>query len=246
MRQMLQPEPHARIAAGVIMVSGALLARNLPILAVSYAFALAILALQGVLSIHITFLIRLWLPVLIGLVIVWGLVVKGTPLSAGEQGILAGLHFAAITASRLAVIAALFQMIFLSIKGIERARFLVALGLSASSVAIIVSVFNLWPQFQRKVDLLVAARCARGLMPNRRILTRIRQIPATFRLLFIGSLEESLDRIDRWESEGLLSRLGESISDEHEPLGSRPASVLWIFVSGLSCAMAFFTRNLSL
>jgi hypothetical protein len=244
MKAFLRPEPYARITAGIIMLSGSLLTRDLSILAIYYAIIFATLALQGILSVHIKFLIHIWTPALIGLTFVWGYVVKGSPLSVSEQGVQAGLHFAAITALRLAVIAGLFQTVFLSIKGIDRARFLTALGLSASSVAIVVSVFNLWPQFQRKVELLVAARCARGLMPNRRILTRIKQIPATFRLLFIGSLEESLDRTDRWNSEGLLSRLGKTISDDPEPLGLRKASSIWIFVSSICCCTAILTRIL--
>jgi hypothetical protein len=245
MKRLLQPEPRARVAAGLLLLAGALLAADLTSLGLLYCLLLAVLAAQDLIPLHFKFLSRIWLPVFLGLLIVWGLIVRGTPHSGGDKGALAGVHFAGVTSFRLAVVAAVFQVIFLSVRGTDRARFLAALGLSASSIAMIVSVFNLWPQFQRKADQLVAARCARGLMPNRRVWTRIRQLSGTFRLLFISSLEESLDRVQRWESEGLLGRLGDSLAASG-PLGSRSASTLWLVIALLWCTWGLFSRSIYL
>jgi hypothetical protein len=205
----LEPGPKPRALAAVITLVGAVTTTNLCALAVLILACAAILTVQSKVNSFIRFIIRVWVPLALGLFVVWGLIVRGSPGTGTGSGFADGAHFAAIVSLRVAALAALFQAAVLTLEGLRLARFLRGLRLSPAATAAIVSVFNLWPDFARRSEQVVAARCARGLMPDRRLWTRVRQIPWAVRTLFVGSLGHSLDRAARWQAERLPNRLAE-------------------------------------
>lgn len=238
---MCAPAPKARALAVAICLVGAIATNRIPALALLTLACAAILALQGKLPALLRFAIRVWLPLTVGLLLVWGLIVRGAP-GGDRPDAKTGVLFAATTSLRIAALAALFQAAVLSLKGLRLASFLRNLGLSPAATATIVSVFNLWPDFARRSEQVVAARCARGLMPNRRIWTRVRQIPWAVRTLFVGSLGHSLDRAVRWEAERLPARLAQVVDAAHTDNPKAPASLAWCLASLSWTALALWPK----
>lgn len=212
-------------------------------LALAILWLVCFLALwrQGELRSAIRFLCRVWLPLAGGLVIVWGLIVRGSPDHPAGHGVQTGLEYAAMTSLRIAGLASVFQATLLSLRGFQRVRYWSRLGLPPSAVAGVVSIFDLWPDFVRRVDQVVAARCARGLMTDRKLITRVRQIPFAFRTLFLSSLDSSMDRAVRWESERLPERLVDAATASRKGSGSISGSAVWLTLA--FCWIAFAFRN---
>ncbi len=203
-------------------------------LAILLVFCTGTLVAQGKIGSFARFLVRVWLPLSLGLFLVWGFLVRGSPQTGNGSGAADGVKFAAIVSLRVASLAALFQAAVLSLAGLRLASFLKSLGLSPRATATIVSIFNLWPDFARRSEQVVAARCARGLMSDRHLWTRVRQIPWTVRTLFVSALGHSLDRATRWEAECLPNRLAEaSETITHAKSG------WWVNASWLSAAITW-------
>lgn len=206
MSNIPQPEPWGRSLLAVMVAGGAIVSHNSIMLGILWLVCFITLLIQGEGKPALKFLIRLWLPLAAGLAIVWGLAVRGTPDHPGS-GATSGLEYAGTISLRLAALAALFQCAFLSLRGLRLAKHWSKMGLPPNAVAGLVSIFQLWPDFAHRTDQVVAARCARGLMPNRSFLTRLKQLPFSFRTLFLSTLGSSIDRAERWQAEMLPTRL---------------------------------------
>jgi hypothetical protein len=227
----LSPSPWTRVMAAGAALVGVVATINPLALSILVAACAGILTAQGKIKPYAYFILRLWLPLAVGLCVVWGLVVRGSPQSGNNGGMIVGFQFAGMVSLRLLALAALFQAAVLSLEGLRLAAFLKGLGLSPNATAILVSVFNLWPDFARRADQVVAARCARGLMTDRRIGTRVRQFPWVLRTLFVGSLGSSLDRANRWEAEGLPQRLVQAVGRQQPPTTARWFGLMWCVVA---------------
>jgi hypothetical protein len=225
------PDERGRVLAATIATAGAIFARDHLALLVLWGICLVVLWGQGEIKAARQFLCRIWLPLSCGLAIVWGLIVRGSPEDETVRGIGSGLEYASLIAFRIAALASVFQAALLSLRGFQRVRFWSRLGLPPSAVAGLVSIFDLWPDFVRRVDQVVAARCARGLMTDRRLRTRVRQIPFAFRTLFLSSLEASMERAIRWQGERLPERLVMVAFDSRVGSGSLQGSVVWVTIS---------------
>lgn len=236
----LSPEERGRTLAAIIAAAGAVFARDHLALGVLWLACILTLWLQGEIRSALRFLCRIWLPLAGGLVIVWGLIVRGAPEDPVGLGVQSGLAYAAMVSLRIAALASVFQAALLSLRGYERVRYWSRLGLPASAVAGVVSIFDLWPDFARRVDQVVAARCARGLMTDRRLITRVRQFPFAFRTLFLSSLDSSMDRATRWQAEGLPERLVE-VAASKDGSGSLSGSTAWL--TAAVCWIAFAFRH---
>jgi len=234
------PEERGRTLAALIAAAGAIVARDHLALTLLWLACFLTLWAQGELRSTVRFLCRLWLPLAAGLAIVWGLIVRGSPEQPDVHGIPIGLEYAAMISLRIAALASVFQAALLSLRGFQRVRYWSRLGLPPSAVAGIVSIFDLWPDFVRRVDQVVAARCARGLMTDRRLSTRVRQIPFAFRTLFLSSLDSSMDRAVRWQAEHLPERLVE-VAASRGGFGSVSGSVVWL--TAAVCWVTFAFRH---
>jgi hypothetical protein len=110
-------------------------------------------------------------------------------------------------------------------------------GVHGQTLAITISCFNLFSDFNYYVQKVHIARCARGLMPNRRLMTRVWELLYTVRTLFIFSLTCSLERAKMWKSNDLISRL-ENLSTN--ACGSKECSRLASFLL-LALSIAWVT-----
>jgi hypothetical protein len=226
------PTPFHRGLAALLAVYGAVLADTVPLLGAGFLVVLGILWVQGSLRPFARFVLTVVLPVGIGLVIVWGFIRQGAPSSSAETSIKVGVLFAAATTIRLALLAGVFMAAVLSLPTERLVHLLQTFGIRGRSLAIIVSTLNLWPDFKRHVEQVFAGRGARGLMRDRRLATRMWQLPYAIRTLFISALGQGLDRADSWESSGLIERLGGFSSHVSTSEGySQVAGFVWLAVS---------------
>ena len=225
----LRPEPWGRMVAAVIAAIVAVITRDFLSLAILWLSCVIVLWAEGEIRACANFVLRLWLPLAAGLAIVWGLAVRGAPGITPGTDMAAGFRYAGLISLRLAALAALFQAAFLVLRGLKLAHHWSHLGLPPAGVAGLVSIFQLWPDFRRRADQVVAARCARGLMTDRRVFTRVRQLPFACRTLFLSTLGSSLDRASRWQAEKIPERLvvaaGFKIAN-----GTLFASLFWILL----------------
>lgn len=231
----IQPEPWGRTLAAMLAAAAAVATRDFWSLSCLWLACIIILWLQGEMEACARFLLRLWLPLAAGLAIVWGLAVRGSPDIPPGSDMAAGFRYAGLISLRLAALAALFQAAFLALRGLQLAHHWSRLGLPPTAVAGLVSIFQLWPDFQRRTDQVVAARCARGLMTDRRLTTRAKQLPFACRTLFLSALGSSLDRATRWELEKLPHRLVAAANAKIIG-GTKLASFFWItLATGWAC-----------
>jgi energy-coupling factor transporter transmembrane protein EcfT len=226
-----EPSPRARALAAGITLVGVVASPSPYALVVLLVACVAILTTQGKINSFVRFIFRVWVPLSLGLFIVWGLIVRGSPGTGNGSGIADGAQFAALVSLRVAALAAVFQAAVLSLGGLRLVVFLRKLGLSPTATATVASVINLWPDFARRSEQVVAARCARGLMSDRHLWTRIRQVPWIVRTLFVGSLGHSLDRATRWQAECLPSRLADVAVRCETRQGSPLVNVAWCVAS---------------
>lgn len=235
------PEERGRTLTAIIVAAAAVFVRDHLALTLLWLACFLTLWGQGELRSTVRFLCRIWLPLAGGLTIVWGLLVRSSPDNPDARGIAVGLEYAAMISLRIAALASVFQAALLSLRGFHRVRYWSRLGLPPSAVAGVVSIFDLWPDFVRRIDQVVAARCARGLMTDRKLITRVRQIPFAFRTLFLSSLDSSMDRAVRWQSERLPERLVETATASRSNSGSISGSIVWLTLA--LCWVAFAFRH---
>lgn len=202
------PSPGLRGFTTLFALCGAFAAHNLWLLGVGLFVVLITLSFQGKLLSFARFAGAIILPVGIGLIFVWGFVRQGTPDLNTKHSIQAGVLYATVTTLRLALLGAIYQAAFLSLPIPKLVHLLQSFGVRGRALAIVVSTLNLWPDFRRHVEQVIAGRCARGLMPDRRLLTRVRQVPFAIRTIFISALGHGLERADAWEAGGLIDQLG--------------------------------------
>lgn len=236
----LNYQPHAwpRLIAALVAVAAAAWSQNAIFQAV---IALAIFSFLGWKQLAAPawgFLTRIWLPLAVMLLIVWGVIVRAPANEAAGSNPEGGWHYGAIISLRLAAMAMIFQALLLPLRGLALAAFLGRLGLPAPAVGAVCSIMELWPSFAARADRVVAARCARGLMPDRALWTRVKQLHFAIRTLFLGALSQSLERAERWETEGLPQRLMQTALRQ-EPNGTLSGSILWIVVSTVIAGGAF-------
>lgn len=202
------PSPLLRGSAAILALYGTFVANNVWLLSFGLLVAATTLTVQGRLLPFARFAGAIILPVGLGLVLVWGFLRQGTPNQSTPHSIQVGVLYATVTTMRLALLGAIFQATFLSLPMPKLVHLLQCFGVRGHLLAIVVSTLNLWPDFRRHVEQVIAGRCARGLMPNRRLLTRARQMPFAVRTIFISALGHGLERADTWEAGGLIDRLG--------------------------------------
>jgi energy-coupling factor transporter transmembrane protein EcfT len=108
---------------------------------------------------------------------------------------------------RLATIVSFFHLTALSLGVRDGVAFLRALRLPEDLVLIVSSALTLWPLMRQKIDDVITARYARGVLKRRHPLSGIVQLPYTIRTLFAFSLMAAHNRSIIWAHEGTLARL---------------------------------------
>ena len=203
---MATPPPalHRGLAC-LIGILGTLMATKLSLLLLGLLAVLVFLAVQKKLHEFVRFGWIVLLPIGGILIFIWGFVRRGEP--GGEQSVEGGILFAVLTTLRLALLGGIFLTTVLALSPERLTHLLRTFGIRRQTLAVVLSYLNLWSDFRYHVRQVYVARCARGLMPDRRFVTRMWQLPYVVRTLFISALTYSIDRSKMWRSNDRINRL---------------------------------------
>ena len=158
-------------------------------------------------------------PVLLGLLLVWGVIVgapPGAPLHSAPQ---AGVMFALTVATRLALVSALLYAVIATESASEVRQTLRGWGLQGDALAVVIGAIVLFPELAVRGQQVVTARYARGLIGRAHPFDRVRHLPYLLRPLVGWSLRSAIQRSELWQHRSLVSRLS-ALSD------SPPASIV--------------------
>lgn len=116
-------------------------------------------------------------------------------------------------------------------------------GIRGELLTLLVVSLTLLPEFALRTEQIAAARCARGLMPDRNLWTRARQFPYVLRTLFTWAIGNGLARMDLWQQQNLLTLLEQRAMSIRRTAARRLAGDLWFgFMSLAWLAAAIYTR----
>ena len=222
---MLLPHPKARLAATGLALLGTLLMRDPVAMALLWAGVLVpIVAAGRIMKPYGQFLLTILLPIALALALVWGVIVAAPPGAEMGSNRHAGLLYAAAVVLRLALLGGILQVCFLTIPPNELPYTLSQWGLRGDAMVVALGVYALLPELRTRTSQVLVARSARGLVPNRSLLSNAKQLPFLLRPLFAWALRAAIQRSEHWRQRQLLSRV-ERLSADSSRVTSRVASV---------------------
>lgn len=198
---MLQLHPYARVTTAMLIAVTAFLLRKPEHLAALYALVVLAAFGAGIGIRHFRFVATVGLPLLVALLIVWGVI--NPPRAAGQ---LSGIAFALASWLRIVILGGVFQWLMLPLANhpVHLKAFLQQLRLPPSSGALLVAPILFLPEIRRRLGRIVDARRAQGL-PSRG-LAGARALPAMITPLVASLLESSLARSELWSHRRVLER----------------------------------------
>lgn len=220
-----------RTIAYFIGMFGTLFANRITLLLGGLLFVLVVLGVQQRLAEFARFTYIVLLPIGILIMLAWGRVFKSY---ANEKSWFGESTLSVICVIlRLALLGAIFLVAVLTLSPKPVAHLFRLFGIQGRTLAVMISCMNLWTGLGEQIKQVYRARCVRGLVPDRRLFTRLRQLPSIVRTIFVLSLTHSVGRADMWECRGLVSRL-EDLYPNNIPAaeaGSRFAAICLLIVS---------------
>jgi energy-coupling factor transporter transmembrane protein EcfT len=191
--------------ATLLGVLGTVIAQDLSVLTVGWTVGvLPLVAYTGVWREHLRFLGTIVVPIAVVLAAVWWGVIGAPPGARPGSAPLAGLAFALATATRIALLGGLLQLCLVTLKPFEIPSFLHAWGLRGEPLVIATAAVVLLPELRLRVNQILVARYARGLVGAPTPWARLRQIPFVLRPLLAWSLRSAIQRADMWKNRDLL------------------------------------------
>jgi energy-coupling factor transporter transmembrane protein EcfT len=192
--------PPVMLLALILSIIGTLITQNFILLGLGWlTVVLPLSVTSGILSKHMHFVCTIILPLTIALFTVWYLIIGAPPNTNVGTDPWGGFIYAVTTATRLLLLGGLAQIAVLPISPEQLPYVLSKLGLRGNSLIIVLSTFTLIPELNQRSIKILTARCARGLIKNRSILNKIRQLPYLIRPLLTGSLRTAIQRTEIWE-----------------------------------------------
>ena len=207
-RDALAPSPQIRGLAALMAIVTTFICQDPRVLAVGFVFAVVPLTLiTGVFVKFAKFVLVIIFPIALGLLFVWGWLMGAPPGELRGSAPSAGYLYASTIFLRLALVSGVVFVCLLSLRADSMVTLFRSWGVRGELLTLLIISFALWPEFALRTEQIYAARCARGLMPNRNILTRAQQFPFILRTLFTWAIGNGLARMDLWRQQNLLSLL---------------------------------------
>lgn len=231
--------PYARGMATLIGIAGTLLARDPMVMAAGWCALLPLILICHVGSQHSKFLLFILLPVAVALVLVWGLYVAappGAPVGSDPAG---GMRFAITIVLRLALLGGILQLSWLTIHPTELPVVLNRWGLRGDALVMALGAWVLMPELQLRSAQVLTARLARGIAPNRSVVSRVKQFPFMLRPLFAWALRSAIQRSETWHQKRLITQLHIAVAN-HATMSGR-SGIVYILLS-----MCWLATNLIL
>jgi len=221
--------PVARGLATLIGIIGVFLADNVVVLVFVWLAVIVPLCMTtGISRKHMRMNGMVVLPLCLMLVALWGWIVGAPPDQAPGSNPEAGVQYALLISFRLAVVGGIFQLCFLSIPQAELLSTFWHWGIRRDHLIVAIGAFTIWPELKLRAEQIITARYARGLLPDRRLITRFRQLPYLLRPLLVWSLRAAIQRSELWDQKRLLDRVGHI---RHAYEGSRLSGAALIGIS---------------
>jgi energy-coupling factor transporter transmembrane protein EcfT len=224
--KILEPSPYGRLTALVLAVGAILCSSAVTTMLAALALAEgALLFSSPARKAHYVFLTWAILPFALCNIFLWGWLIgapPGLPHGSDAQG---GVLYAAAMTARLALLAAAFQLCFSGQSVPQLLALFRSWGIKGDLLLIVAGAFTLWPELRERIDHVVTARYARGLVRKRSILGSIIAFPFVLRPVIFGSLHHSVERADMWQRQGLLNDV---VEQDHYGRQLRFVDILWI------------------
>jgi len=202
---MSEPSPLLRLALFLLAATGAILASSPLVLGAGWiGIAVPLAILTGTAIAHARFLVIVVTPIAVMLFVVWGWLIGAPPGAGHDSDRIAGILFAATTSLRLVVLGAAAQLFLLTIPRSQLTSTLRAWGLRGDLLLAGLATFVFFPELRVRADQILTARMARGLVPDLRLTTRIRQIAPSLGLLFTLAVRAAVNRADHWAEQHLF------------------------------------------
>ncbi len=193
--------PYTRIYFFLAMTIGIFTCRMLsPMLIIAGASTLLAITSGRVIS-QTLFLTSFFLPLLFFTCLIWGLLLNTVP-SDWNISFHDPYKFALFISTRLYSLGTTFYLSFYTSpeKIIHVARII---KLNKNITLILLGISALLPDINYRANKILTARLARGIMPDRKITTRIKQLPYILRPLVVGIFESTVERAENWERKNI-------------------------------------------
>lgn len=239
MAARLSPGPLIRGLVAAAALLGALLIKQLHVLAAGYVVVWALLTCNRIVRAHAKFLVVGMLPVALGVLFLWGWVVGAPPGQHPGSNPIGGVEYGLMVSVRLALVGGVFQLSFLPLPFGELMSLLARWGMRGDSRIFVACAFTLWPELKLRAEQIITARYARGLVRNRSFFSTARQFPYLLRPLLTWSLYAGIQRADMWHQQGLLRRAEETTGVYN---GSVVGNVVFLLLAVAWLGCAWVTR----
>lgn len=199
------PSPPARLLSAVVLVAALIVATSLRALAPAAALAAMLsLTIPASRRAHLRFILWIWLPLAVWLMVVWGWIVAappGAPLHSDGTG---GLFYALRIALRLEAMVGVMQAAFLSMSVEQMGAGLRSLRVPRHIVFVIMSVVALGPELSKRADQVLTARIARGFQVRKSWWRAARNLASTLMPLVAWGFRSATVRADFWAQRRIL------------------------------------------
>lgn len=233
--------PQIVLSAIALAMIGSMLTKNLILLLGGWLlFILPLTKMLQVSRQHFKYLVSFILPLAITLLVVWYLLIGAPPDQVVGSDPVGGAAYALTTSARLALLGGLAQVIILPIPLDNLSYRLHQIGIRGDLLIIIVSAFALIPEFSQRANKIITARYSRGLVKNRKLFTRLKQLPYIIRPLLTGALRTALFRMELWDKWGHV----DNFTNLSQPAAvtSNVIPISYLFGSFLWLGLAIFFK----
>lgn len=197
---MIEIHPYARLLSATLIAVAAFSTYRLGIIAGAYCALGAGLFLAGLVRQHLRYVALVTGPILVTLLVVWGLIAKAAPVSG-----VSGIEFALVTWLRISITGGAFQWLVLPLteRPILLRGFLDTLGIRGAFATMIISPIIFVPEVRRRFLMIVDARKAQGHRATG--FSGLLSIPTMLGPLVASLLDGAIERAELWEHRNLLS-----------------------------------------
>jgi len=218
--------PVARGLATLFVIVGTILADDIaPLLIMWLVILVPSITATRILKRHGRMLLSTVLPLGLLFVLLRGWIVSAPPdMPAGsDSGV--NIRYAMMIVLQLTVFAGMLQLCFYSIPPSQLLSTFRHWGIRGHLLTVAIVAFTIRQELKMQTEQILTARYARGLMPDRRFIMRIRQVPYIFRPLLAWSLRDAIRRSEFWVQRQWPERAGRRETVEKNAMMANAAAV---------------------
>lgn len=224
----------ARLGAAVVAIAAVGLMRSPALLAATVVCVLIPIGwLAGTLGAARRLAVGVLLPMLLILLGLWGWLMGAPPGEARGSDPTGGALFALATVLRVGGIVLIGQAAVLGVNPEHLPTMFRRWGLRGDLLIAAMGAYLTAPELTRRANDILMARASRGLLPNRRFLTRLGAVVPSTLGLFTWAVTSAVHRARLWERRGVLDRV--------DPIASTDDAPIWRSAALLAAACALLT-----